>query len=69
MSASATRRSLVLGSGALAFAAALPRPARAEGARSAHGLSSFGELKYGPDFHNFDYVNPMAPMSWAAGPL
>ena len=26
-----------------------------------HGLSIFGELKYGPDFKAFDYVNPDAP--------
>ncbi|MFC1455646.1 extracellular solute-binding protein [Microvirga arabica] len=26
-----------------------------------HGLSSFGELKYPPDFKHFDYVNPAAP--------
>ena len=26
-----------------------------------HGLSTFGELKYGADFTNFDYVNPDAP--------
>jgi len=26
-----------------------------------HGLSSFGNLKYGPDFEHFDYVNPTAP--------
>jgi microcin C transport system substrate-binding protein len=26
-----------------------------------HGLSSFGELKYPPDFKHFDYVNPDAP--------
>jgi len=26
-----------------------------------HGLSLFGELKYGPDFGNFEYVNPDAP--------
>ncbi|HEX5599697.1 MAG TPA: extracellular solute-binding protein, partial [Hyphomicrobiaceae bacterium] len=26
-----------------------------------HGLSAFGELKYGPDFQHFDYVNPNAP--------
>lgn len=36
-------------------------PARAEEARKAHGLSSFGELKYRPDFPNFDYVEPQAP--------
>ena len=26
-----------------------------------NGLSLFGDLKYGPDFKNFDYVNPNAP--------
>ena len=26
-----------------------------------HGISSFGDLKYGPDFKHFDYVNPNAP--------
>ena len=25
-----------------------------------HGISIFGDLKYGPDFKNFDYVNPNA---------
>lgn len=32
-------------------------------ARSAerHGLSTFGDLKYGADFAHFDYVNPDAP--------
>ncbi|MFF8801362.1 MULTISPECIES: extracellular solute-binding protein [unclassified Methylobacterium] len=59
MSADATRRGVVLGTGALALAAALP--VRAEGARTSHGLSSFGELKYGADFQHFDYVNPIAP--------
>ncbi|HEV2543022.1 MAG TPA: extracellular solute-binding protein [Methylobacterium sp.] len=69
MSADATRRSIVLGTGALALASTLPRSPRAEGSRPVpgkahgeiHGLSSFGELKYAPDFSNFDYVNPMAP--------
>ena len=27
----------------------------------AHGVSIYGELKYGPGFKNFDYVNPEAP--------
>jgi len=27
----------------------------------AHGISMFGELKYGPDFKHYDYVNPNAP--------
>jgi len=26
-----------------------------------HGISTFGDLKYGPDFKHFDYVNPDAP--------
>src|SRR5436305_7649066 len=39
---------LVLGTAAIAAA-------------GSHGLSLFGELKYGPDFKNFDYVNPNAP--------
>jgi len=26
-----------------------------------HGMSLFGDLKYGPDFKHFDYVNPDAP--------
>lgn len=26
-----------------------------------HGISKFGELKYGPDFKHLDYVNPDAP--------
>jgi microcin C transport system substrate-binding protein len=26
-----------------------------------HGMSTFGELKYGPDFRNFEYVNVNAP--------
>lgn len=39
-------------------AAALFSPAAAE---PRHGLSAFGELKYGPDFKHFDYVNPNAP--------
>jgi microcin C transport system substrate-binding protein len=30
-------------------------------AAETHGLSIFGELKYPPDFPNFDYVNPDAP--------
>jgi len=37
-----------------------------------HGLSQFGDLKYGPDYPYFDYVNPNAPKggeysTWAFG--
>jgi microcin C transport system substrate-binding protein len=35
-------------------------PARSEPITS-HGFSTFGDLKYGPDFSHFDYVNPDAP--------
>ncbi|WP_375464784.1 extracellular solute-binding protein [uncultured Methylobacterium sp.] len=55
-----SRRTLVLGAGALAAGTGLPRRAFAE-ATAVHGLSSFGELKYPKDFGHFDYVNPMAP--------
>jgi len=30
-------------------------------AEEKHGLSIFGDLKYGPDFKHFEYVNPDAP--------
>ena len=40
------------------IALALAAPAAAE---PRHGLSTFGELKYKPDFKHFDYVNPQAP--------
>src|SRR2546429_6407856 len=30
-------------------------------AAGTYGVSLFGDLKYGPDFQNFDYVNPNAP--------
>ncbi|HEX3952998.1 MAG TPA: extracellular solute-binding protein [Stellaceae bacterium] len=43
---------------ALALSIAAINPAIAA---ATHGLSLFGELKYGPDFKNFDYVNPDAP--------
>jgi len=38
----------------------------------AHGISTFGDLKYGPDFAHLDYVNPQAPKGgeisiWASG--
>jgi microcin C transport system substrate-binding protein len=40
-------------------------PARAPdappGVTTAYGLTLYGELKYGPDFRHFDYVNPGAP--------
>src|SRR5207247_10516496 len=42
-------------------AAATPAwPRSAPGAGPAHGLSIHGDLKYGPGFTQFDYVNPRA---------
>jgi microcin C transport system substrate-binding protein len=35
--------------------------AAAEGLAGEHGLSLFGDLKYGPDFTHFDYADPAAP--------
>lgn len=43
----------------VALAAAAARAGEATGPR--HGLSVFGDLKYGPDFEHFDYVDPNAP--------
>ncbi|HET9815581.1 MAG TPA: hypothetical protein VFQ33_07455, partial [Xanthobacteraceae bacterium] len=52
----------VLGLGVAALSAARFRRATAgEGGTEAHGMSAFGDLKYPPDFHHFDYVNVNAP--------
>ena len=52
------------GSGGAALRrAAAARPAFADSPTGTplHGLSAFGDLKYGPDFTHFDYVNVDAP--------
>ena len=36
-------------------------PAAVDGPVARHGLSIYGDLKYGPGFRHFDYVNPKAP--------
>ncbi len=48
---------------AVAFSAGLwsGQPRADEALTSSHGLSAFGELKYGSDFTHLDYVNPDAP--------
>lgn len=48
-----------LGVSSLLVLYALAVPAAAEEHR--HGISAFGDLKYGPEFSHFDYVNPQAP--------
>jgi microcin C transport system substrate-binding protein len=39
------------------------------GTTVSHGVSAFGDLKYGPEFQHFDYVNPDAPKGgvWSTG--
>jgi microcin C transport system substrate-binding protein len=37
-----------------------------DGITKSHGLSTFGDLKYGADFAHFDYVNPDAPKGGTA---
>ncbi|HEX2136273.1 MAG TPA: extracellular solute-binding protein [Microvirga sp.] len=57
-----TRRQVVVGATAAIASPFLPRVGFAtEADTETHGLSSFGDLKYGPDFRHFEYVNPQAP--------
>lgn len=56
-----TRRAALALGGAAAATAGLAPWAWAQGRSGLHGLSVFGDLKYGPDFTHFDYVNPAAP--------
>ena len=55
------RRSFFTGVAAAAVVAGMPGRLRASEAEWAHGMSIFGDLKYGPDFAHFDYVDPDAP--------
>jgi microcin C transport system substrate-binding protein len=52
---------LGLGLGVGALSAPWLKPARAAASSDSHGMSVFGDLKYPPDFHHFDYANPAAP--------
>ena len=56
----AQKRDLRLGMAGLMLMAALAHEARAEEVITSHGISTFGDLKYGPDFTP-DYENPDAP--------
>ena len=58
-----SRRSFLMLGGASALLPFWPADALAELEREAplYGISPFGELKYGPDFTHFDYVNLDAP--------
>src|SRR5690606_27334178 len=57
------RRDFLMLGGAVIAAPLLAREAFAqlETETPLHGISPFGDLKYGPDFTHFDYVNPDAP--------
>lgn len=55
------RQVLALAGGVTAAAFLPPGFAWAAAGERRHGMSIFGELKYGPNFPHFDYVNPDAP--------
>ena len=46
---------------ALTLALITPSWVSAQEVPPAHGVAMHGDLKYGPDFEHFDYVNPNAP--------
>src|SRR5829696_8349665 len=58
-----TRRRILQSGTAAAALSFLPCSGFAQegGETESHGLSSFGDLKYGPEFKHFSYVNPAAP--------
>jgi microcin C transport system substrate-binding protein len=65
------RRSVLITALVALAAQRLPLPAwigraRAAGPAWRHGVSVFGDLKYPPDFKQFDYVNAKAPKGGAA---
>ncbi|MEM6635943.1 MAG: extracellular solute-binding protein [Pseudomonadota bacterium] len=63
---------MTLSAAALAFAAAANVADAQDAMIKAHGISTFGDLKYAPDFPHLAYVNPDAPKGgemsiWAFG--
>mgnify|MGYP006273686031 FL=1 len=55
------RLDLVRAGAAAALATGLAAGAAAQETIVSHGISTFGELRYPPDFPHFDYVDPEAP--------
>lgn len=51
--------------GAASGAVAVPTGSTAPAPGEHHGMSAFGDLKYGPDFTHFAYVDPNAPKGGA----
>ncbi len=57
-----SRRGILAGGAALLAARGRASAQTApDWSRATHGLSVFGDLRYGPDFRHFEYVNPAAP--------
>lgn len=56
-----SRRAALKLSGAAACAPLLPFRSLAQETSRAHGIAVIGDLKYGPSFEQFDYVNTAAP--------
>jgi microcin C transport system substrate-binding protein len=56
-----SRRGVLAGAAALATAGKASAQSAIDWSKASHGLSIFGDLKYGPDFKHFDYVSPNAP--------
>lgn len=65
------RRDLLALGGAALLVPQLPRIASADLASRTpvHGISPFGDLKYGADFRHLDYVNPDAPKGGRIVPM
>jgi microcin C transport system substrate-binding protein len=66
------RRTALVAGAAFLIISAFTVAARAETVITAHGISTFGDLKYPADFPHLDYVNPDAPKGgdisqWAPG--
>jgi microcin C transport system substrate-binding protein len=57
-----SRRGILAGGAALLAAqGGAAAQAAPDWSKATHGLSIFGDLRYGPDFRHFEYVNPAAP--------
>ena len=52
---------IALGALAIGVLLGMSSPVVSQQAAPAHGIAMHGDLKYGPDFTHFDYVNPAAP--------
>ncbi len=52
---------IALGALAIGVLLGMSSPVVSQQVAPAHGIAMHGDLKYGPDFTHFDYVNPAAP--------